>query len=238
MPGLDGVAVCERVRADPELADLPLVLLTARQDPADLAAGLAAGADEFLIKPVHQTVLEARLAHVLRRASRMTQLRDAARHDPLTGLPNRRAWEERLEQEVARGRRSGRPLCLALLDLDHFKAVNDGRGHDAGDRLLTGVADAWRGVVREADLLARLGGDEFGLLLVDTDLEGGERALERLRGCTPAPSTTSIGLAEWDGAEGIVELTSRADVALYASKRAGRDRVTSARAATTAGALG
>jgi diguanylate cyclase (GGDEF)-like protein len=228
MPGLDGVAVTERVRAHPDLADLPIVLLTAREDPADLAAGLAAGADEFLIKPVHQTVLEARLAHVLRRASRMTQLRDAARHDPLTGLPNRRAWEERLDQELARGRRSGLGLCLALLDLDHFKAVNDGHGHDAGDRLLAGVADAWRTDLREADLLARLGGDEFGLLLVECDLEGAERALARLRACTPAPSTTSIGLAEWDGLEDAHALTNRADVALYASKRAGRDRMTSA----------
>ncbi len=228
MPGLDGVAVTERVRAHPDLADLPIVLLTAREDPADLAAGLAAGADEVLIKPVHQTVLEARLAHVLRRASRMTQLRDAARHDPLTGLPNRRAWEERLDQELARGRRSGLGLCLALLDLDHFKAVNDGHGHDAGDRLLAGVADAWRTDLREADLLARLGGDEFGLLLVECDLEGAERALARLRACTPAPSTTSIGLAEWDGLEDAHALTNRADVALYASKRAGRDRMTSA----------
>jgi len=231
MPELDGLALTRRLRADPELADLPIILLSARSEPGDIAAGLAAGVDDYLSKPVHQTELSARLDHVLRRASRVADLSRAARHDPLTGLPNRRAWNERVEQELARSHRSGAPLCLALLDLDGFKRVNDGLGHQAGDELLTAAALQWRPALRESDVLARIGGDEFGVLLPETDLEGAHRALERMRAATPNGRTTSAGVAEAGAGDDAAGLARRADEALYAAKRGGRDRVTASPAA-------
>jgi diguanylate cyclase (GGDEF)-like protein len=155
-----------------------------------------------------------------------------ARTDALTGVANRRAWDDELPRELARAARSGTPLCVALLDLDHFKAYNDRHGHQAGDRLLKAAAAAWQGKLRRSDLLARYGGEEFAVLLPDCGLDSGMEIAERLRTAQPE-GTCSIGLAAWEGHETATQLLARADRALYAAKEGGPDR--SCAAPTAAG---
>ncbi len=171
------------------------------------------------------TLLAAEAAGAIERAELMERLERAARTDDLTGLPNRRAWDEELLREVARSRRSGAPLCLALIDLDRFKEYNDTHGHQAGDRLLKVAASSWAGQLRDTDLLARYGGDEFALALPDCDLAEAEEMLERLRAATPESERASAGVALWDGRESGIQLFARADAALYDAKEMGRDRI-------------
>lgn len=144
--------------------------------------------------------------------------------DELTGLYNRRGWEERLPRELARAERDRRPLYVALLDLDHFKAVNDTVGHPAGDRLLAETAAVWRTQLRPHDLLARYGGEEFALQFVAWPQEAAFRLVDRVRTAIPHPHTCSAGVAAWNGRESAGELMARADMALLEAKHAGRDR--------------
>ena len=153
----------------------------------------------------------------------VSRLEGLARTDPLTGVPNRRVWEEELPRELERARRMGTGLCLAMIDLDNFKSYNDRFGHQAGDRVLKEAASAWRAEVRSADLLARYGGEEFMLLLPACALDDAVRIVERLRAVTPLV-TCSVGLACWDFQEAAADLVARADQALYAAKASGRNR--------------
>lgn len=148
-----------------------------------------------------------------------------ARTDPLTGLANRRGWNESLRREIARASRDGAPISVAILDLDHFKAFNDRYGHAAGDRLLKESASRWSDQVRAMDLIARYGGEEFAFMLPGASLADAAQAIERIRGFTPADIKASAGVAEWDGEEDPQALLARADHALYGAKRAGRDRI-------------
>jgi diguanylate cyclase (GGDEF)-like protein len=147
-----------------------------------------------------------------------------ARTDVLTGLINRRAWDDELSREVVRATREGTPLAVAMFDLDRFKLYNDRHGHQAGDRLLREAASAWRSVLRETDLLARYGGEEFAVALPGCDAETAAQLVERLRAVTPEGESCSAGLACWDEREAPDELVGRADRALYAAKQSGRDR--------------
>ena len=170
----------------------------------------------------------------LERANR--ELRTLATRDGLTGLSNRRHFLAEAERLWRHARRSGEPLTIAVLDLDHFKDTNDRHGHAGGDAVLCELATCLRGTLRETDLVGRLGGEEFGVLLPDTDLAGGEVLLERLRERIASmavvfegrslPMSASIGLSRARSEDGgIVEALSRADRALYAAKRDGRNRV-------------
>jgi diguanylate cyclase (GGDEF)-like protein len=154
----------------------------------------------------------------------LERLDDLAHTDPLTGLANRRAWQDRLDAALRDAAATGAPLAVALLDLDRFKDLNDTQGHGAGDRLLRELAAGWSGAVRGRDLLARLGGDEFGLLLTDCDEQGALTLVERLRADIPGEHTCSAGVAAWRAGETADALLARADAALYAAKAAGRDR--------------
>jgi diguanylate cyclase (GGDEF)-like protein/PAS domain S-box-containing protein len=174
-------------------------------------------------------LLAAEAAVAIERADLLARLEAVARTDDLTGLANRRAWDEHLPRELARARRDERPLCVAMLDLDRFKEYNDERGHQAGDRLLKEVAATWREMLRPSDLLARYGGEEFGLVLPNCPLEQGLEVVERLRLCTTSEQTCSAGVAGWDGEEAPELLVSRADAALYEAKKAGRDCAIAAR---------
>ena len=148
--------------------------------------------------------------------------------DPLTGLANRRAWEEELRREVARARRHSHRLALVMLDLDHFKELNDTQGHQAGDTVLAEAAASWRTAVRTTDFLARYGGDEFAMLLPDCPDEYGEKVLERIRTAIPTGCSCSAGIAYWNGSETAESLLARADAALYEAKRAGRNMAVTA----------
>lgn len=153
------------------------------------------------------------------------RLRAEARTDPLTGLGNRRRWQEELPLAVERARRSGTGLAVALVDVDRLKQLNDTAGHRAGDDLLRAVARGFTSNLRTVDLACRIGGDEFATALPDTSADTAREALERLRSSLPSGATCSIGLALWDGHESAEDLVQRADDALYRAKADGRDRL-------------
>ncbi len=167
----------------------------------------------------------------------LEELARLARRDPLTGVPNRRAFEEELAREVARAARSGAPLSVVALDLDRFKAVNDGHGHAAGDAVLGAVVERAAASLRAGDLLARTGGEELAAILPATDLEGAREAAERIRARIEAAPvqaaglalrvTASLGCAQLAPDEDGPALAARADARLYDAKRAGRNRVSS-----------
>jgi diguanylate cyclase (GGDEF)-like protein len=145
-------------------------------------------------------------------------IRRLARTDPLTGIANRRAFDVRVHEEIARAQRARTSLCVVIIDLDYFKQVNDQFGHQAGDRLLIRVAQAWLQELRAVDCLARYGGDEFALLLPDTDTDRATSVIARLRSADPATSFCS-GLAAYAPGDDLDSLVSRADGELYATKR-------------------
>ena len=142
-----------------------------------------------------------------------------AETDSLTGLPNRRAWDEVLASAIGSGLRQ---LCVALIDIDHFKTYNDSEGHQAGDKLLQDAAAAWRQVVRSGDIVARCGGDEFAVLMPECNADKARGIADRLCGALGDGRTASIGVAQWDGLEDAERLIARADGALYDAKQSGR----------------
>jgi diguanylate cyclase (GGDEF)-like protein len=151
------------------------------------------------------------------------EVRALGLRDPLTGLGNRRAWEEALPRQLALASRNGKPLCVALLDVDGFKGLNDRDGHLAGDRVLSEAASAWSHEIRASDLLARYGGDEFALLLPDCTIDRAMEIVGRLELVCEGVSF-STGVARWDGLEDAESLLHRADKALYLAKRQGGGR--------------
>ena len=167
-------------------------------------------------------VLGDEVARAIERDAHVALLARQARTDELTALPNRRAWNESVTTEMARAQRTGQPLCLALLDLDHFKAFNDTHGHPAGDAHLRRTAAAWRRELRAIDVLARYGGEEFGVLLPNTDLVKAQEVIDRVRAATPGGETASAGVVTYDMRESKDSLLARADAALYRAKHAGR----------------
>jgi diguanylate cyclase (GGDEF)-like protein len=165
-------------------------------------------------------LLAAQAAIAIERVELLGRLERIAHTDELTGLPNRRAWREALPREMARAKREGLPLCVAMLDLDGLKQLNDSRGHHAGDQLLKQNAAAWSSALRPVDLLARYGGDEFVAVLTGCRLEDAQRLIERLVDATPDGHSFSAGIAEWDGVQDAHALMAVADARLYAAKAA------------------
>jgi diguanylate cyclase (GGDEF)-like protein/PAS domain S-box-containing protein len=163
-------------------------------------------------------------AVALQRLAALRRLEDAALTDALTDVPNRRAFDRQLPVEIARARREGRPLALAMMDVNEFKALNDREGHDAGDRLLRAATRAWADVLRTTDVLARFGGDEFAVLLPDCDAASAAIVAERLHAAIPHAAGCGVGIAVWDGEEDGDALMARADEALYEDKAAGARR--------------
>jgi diguanylate cyclase (GGDEF)-like protein len=165
-------------------------------------------------------LLASEAAFVIERADLLERLTEFALTDVLTGLPNRRAWERRIEQAL----RDDEPVCVAILDLDFFKSYNDDYGHQAGDRLLKEAAAAWRAELRPTDTLARYGGEEFVVLLHGHDLKAAQGIVDRLRAATPRGQSCSAGIARREDGEAAATLLGRADKALYDAKRTGRNR--------------
>jgi diguanylate cyclase (GGDEF)-like protein len=179
-------------------------------------------------------LLAAQAAVAIERVDLLAQLERSAHTDELTGLPNRRAWQERLPVEMARAKREGWRLCVAMLDIDGLKQTNDNLGHHAGDQLLKESAAGWSGALRKADLLVRYGGDEFAVLLTQCSLADAEKLIGRLVEASPAKQSFSVGIAEWDGVQDLDLLVAGADARLYKAKAArGSFVTTSTRASRT-----
>lgn len=244
MPGLNGVEICRRLRERGEDPNYYIILVTVQDQIEQLAEGLAAGADDYLTKPVVPEELEARLLAGKRILDLQTQLiaaRDAFRvqatHDPLTNLWNRKGILEIMRREVGRASRGGAPLSVIMLDLDYFKQTNDTYGHPAGDALLVELANRMQESIRSYDAVGRMGGDEFLVVLPECDTESVLYLAERIRknlalsnSVLPRdafPVTASMGLASTSMGIGLDahDLILAADSALLNAKRRGRDRV-------------
>jgi diguanylate cyclase (GGDEF)-like protein len=165
-------------------------------------------------------LLAAQAAIAIERVELLARLERIAHTDELTGLPNRRAWRDELPREMARAKREHWPLCVAMLDIDSLKQINDTRGHHAGDQLLKQNAAAWSSALRPVDLLARYGGDEFAAVLTGCRLDDAQKLIDRLVEATPDDHGVSVGIAEWDGTQGVHALMAEADARLYAAKGA------------------
>jgi two-component system, cell cycle response regulator len=243
LPDINGYDIARRLKSSNE-SFTPVILVTALGDTQDKVAGLDAGADDYLTKPINFPELEARVRSMLRIKRLQDELEEKNRElerlsisDGLTGLFNHRHIHGLLHEEFDRADRTGERLTVAMFDLDRFKSVNDNYGHQAGDRVLEDFAEILRESAREIDRLGRYGGEEFMVILPDTSIEDGVVFVERVRRevarrpfdigrAEPLKMTTSAGVATYPH-EGIVNpesLIRLADEALYAAKTGGRNR--------------
>ncbi len=249
LPDLDGLEVCRRLKADPVTASIPVIFITANQDPVLEAEGLEAGAVDFVTKPYSAAVLRARLnthiaiQHALQRLQHThqalqqayTALEDLASTDKLTGAWNRRRLADAVANEMERLKRYDHPLSLIILDIDFFKKINDTFGHMTGDQVLARLAAIAQSSLRVTDALARWGGEEFVILTANATLHSATLMAERLRTTiaqTVFPTvehlTVSLGVAECLPGEDWESWFQRADAALYRAKTQGRNQVQAA----------
>lgn len=239
MPGMDGLEVCRRLKADALTADIPILFVTAQSTPQEESAALAAGGVDFISKPINHVVVRARVQTHLMLKAQSDQLRQSALCDGLTGIANRRHFDEALAREWRRGQRHQRPLALFLIDIDYFKKFNDHYGHLAGDECLRTVARTLQQQLkRGGDVAARYGGEEFACLLSNIQPEDAlskAQALCRSVAAMRLPHATSpvaphvtisVGVALWffDREGTPTQLLAAADAALYVAKNAGRNR--------------
>jgi len=251
MPTLDGVELCRRIRSTQRLAGMYVILVTGRDSRDDLVAGLQAGADDYMAKPIDVAELKARLGVGIRVANLQQSLtrnvdelkatRDRlarlASTDALTGVYSRRWWFDLAEKEFSRSRRYDRVFSLLMADLDWFKQINDTYGHEAGDRVLNQFGTMLRRTCRDSDVIGRLGGEEFALLLPETRSGAAQHLASRItEGCRSLVLDASAEEVSCSCSVGVTEVRphderldnvlTRADQALYAAKRAGRNRWT------------
>jgi len=239
MQSMDGFAVCERIMADPDLRHCPVIFVTASSGVESEIACLDAGAVDFITKPLSGPVVQARVRTHLRLQAALASLDTLAHRDGLTGLHNRRYFDEQFAVEVARHRRQGAALGVALVDVDHFKLYNDHYGHQLGDECLRAVAQALAQCTRRpGELVARYGGEEFVVLLPNSCEDEVQRygqwicehvaALKLPHAASPvAPQVTiSVGLCSMapEVDDTPASLLETADKALYDAKRGGRNR--------------
>ena len=242
MPEMDGYEVCRILKQNPATQGIPVIFVTAKSNVLSEEQGLKLGAMDYISKPFHLPIVLARVHNHITLKAKTDMLEQYALLDGLTGIPNRRRFDERMEREWNRAVRSGTPLSLIMLDIDFFKPYNDNYGHGVGDTCLCKVATALVGSVnRSSDLVARYGGDEFVALLPDINPNGAiqiaqrmcdrVRALDIVHGYSDASSTVTISVGTAGAVPSIDEtpavLLEKADRQLYRAKALGRNRVCS-----------
>jgi diguanylate cyclase (GGDEF)-like protein len=243
MPGLDGFEVCKQLKTDDSTSHIPVIFVTAHTDPTQETHGLSVGAVDFIAKPVNPDVVRARVKTHLTLKFQSDLLRKLVFLDGLTGVFNRRYFDQQITTEWSRAARNDTPLSLILLDVDFFKLFNDSYGHQAGDDALRVIASALKACLRRpADLVARYGGEEFACVLPETsyedalaicdELERNVRALAiaHMSSSVAPVITISLGLATRIGNthNDVQDLIGLADSQLYLAKHSGRGRVCSA----------
>ncbi len=239
MPKMDGYEVCRHLKEDPTTRNIPVIFITAMAEEEDETKGLACGAVDYITKPFSLPIVRARVRTHLELKRHRDTLEALSTLDGLTGIPNRRRFDEVLKVEWLRGQREGAPLSLLMIDIDHFKLYNDNYGHIEGDDCLKRVAAALAGAIsRPADFIARFGGEEFAAVLPMTDGLGAAtvaaalldsiRELNLPHAHSPAAPRVTISLGgatmQPSREENPIQLIERADRALYAAKSAGRNR--------------
>ena len=243
MPEMDGLEVCRRIKADPLTREIPVIFVTASTDEESEAQGLDAGAVDFISKPVNPRIVRARVATHITLKKQSDLLRSLAYLDGLTGVNNRRFFDEQLAKEWARAVRTSTGISVLMIDVDFFKRYNDTYGHQEGDDCLRSVARAIKSsMARPSDQMARYGGEEFVCLLPDTDLSGALLVAEKIRKSIEALQlphaasetsrfvTVSVGVCSQaaPASSTAAALILQADAQLYAAKRSGRNRICSA----------
>ncbi|SMP53667.1 PleD family two-component system response regulator [Anoxynatronum buryatiense] len=240
MPEIDGYTICRILKASPETRDIPIIFVTALNQADDEARGLAMGAIDYITKPYNNAVVKARVRNHLELKLYRDLLKNTSLMDGLTGIANRRRFDETIQAEWKRAFRDGHPLALLMVDIDFFKNFNDAYGHQMGDDCLRQVALALaQNLKRPGDLAARYGGEEFACILPDVSTQGVKKIAQRVRMAikslripheassaatvvTVSVGATSIMPGQETGWEVLVE---RADQALYKAKRQGRNQV-------------
>ena len=234
MPRMNGHELAERIRSNPRTKFIPVIMQTAAgRNADDLRRASEVGALGYITDPTDLDLLMARTRTLLEFKAYLDVCEEAAFTDHMTGLANRRRFERQLDREVNRTLRYNHPFSLLMLDLDHFKFVNDNFGHNTGDEAIRGIGRVLQEGTRGIDLAARIGGEEFAVLLVETGQSGAVEVAERLRLAIRAMAiplvgqiTASFGVAECPlSGQTAAEMLNAADVALYEAKRSGRDRV-------------
>ena len=247
MPGMDGFKFLQMIGTRPELENIPVIMLTGHEDQEAKVRLLGQGASDYVTKPFDPGELLARVKVQLKIKTLQDSLRESnlmllelAATDPLTGLANRRTLMATLDREFRRSQRNGAPLALLMVDVDHFKRVNDSFGHQQGDRVLVALAELLRKHLRQYDLASRFGGEEFALVLPETPLDEAVKVGERIRQAAAEQSfegaldglelTVSLGAAAFPSPTiaTIEDLIRETDDALYLAKKKGRNRLETA----------
>lgn len=236
MPGLDGFRVCELLKNDPDVKDIPVIMVTAKTDGNDIRQALDIGAFDYIRKPFDEIEAVARIYSAIRYREQQNKLLEFATKDCLTGLFNRAILMELFEKELSRQERCGSDIAFVMMDIDHFKQINDTYGHVAGDTLLREFSGILAGSVRQSDIIGRYGGDEFSLILSRLDLDNILPFCERIRKIIEQSQflfegdailvTTSMGICVKRPDQNItaIEMIQNADAALYRAKNSGRNR--------------
>ncbi len=232
MPIMNGYQVCKQLKQNSNNASIPIIFITGMQEEDDEEKGLILGAVDYITKPVRPAILIARISTHIELKKQRDSLVNLAMRDQLTNLFNRHYLLETANHRVARAMRNDIRVSLMMMDIDHFKLINDNHGHSTGDAVLKAFATVIRQESRQEDIVARFGGEEFVIFLDGCDLATSKGVAERIRQKLEAlrpeglDVTVSIGIAELQsGTEGFTELVKRADEAMYKAKNQGRNKV-------------